>query len=1012
MKISINKKFMYLVLLVVLLFALMLLTSSCSKNKQNYCNPPKAINGMCHSECGSPYECHLAFPGDKGPGCSFGQVCNDACYCEWVDKDLDGFPLKNLGLMGYPVDCDDTDPTIFLNASELCDNKDNDCDGQIDEDGVCDKNIFFCSKDGFDNGACLPSQWCSANTLNTSASCDYPTTDKDLGNNEAYVFVCDNYFSDGNYGCYKAIKGSFSVLTTCNNNNIKDATEECDGSDLGSLGCADFGYQGGDLTCDHCAYSFDYCRGLVCNHNNYRDPGEECDGSDFDGKTCGYFGLGGNNLRCNDACLLDKAGCSITTTTTLCGNNVIDVLEDCEGSNLNGKSCKDLGFSSGELSCNSGCSYDYSKCSSVSCDNDNIAEIGEACDGSDLDGRGCQDFGFSGGSLECKPNCDYNFSKCSDYSCDNNGTAELGEACDSSDLRLFSCKDFDMFKGGLLKCDSLCMFDSRECSLVCDNDNIAELGEECDGSDLRQKNCDGLGRYGGDLSCTASCNYNLSACGPSCLPDWSCTEWSNCSSMEENTTRSCTDLNSCNSEYSKPLESKPCDPSVCEDNDNDTYCACTSGAVNCDCDDANAAVHPGSTELCNSKDDNCDATIDDNCPCTMDMNRSCGVNEGLCKEGIQRCINGYWSICSGSDYIGPIPEICNNALDEDCDGYSDEGCICTDNSTEACGTDVGECEKGIRTCFAGNWSACSGKTSLSEVCTGSKDEDCDGFVDCNDSDCSSSPFCTGIGSTSATPTCFDGKKNQGETNVDCGGPCPACENICGYGEIKNSCRCEGSLRTSGYCCDGNYHTDSCSESCTDSDTDSLCDADEVSKGTDPNNRDTDGDGISDNTDANPLCNANGKCDSARDYPESIANCPEDCGAKTEGLLGKSLGSLWWVITAFLILIFGLLILYLIVKRKSVKKESVKKYSGEPKVVIDTPISRISTQPSVSQKQLRDISTLVAYFDNSLKKGEPKLKLRESALKAGWTAEEINEAFGSLEKAKKETNKRFFRLFKK
>jgi hypothetical protein len=54
----------------------------------------------------------------------------DACD---PDQDGDGFTVDQ--------DCDDTDPSIYLNAPELCDGVDNDCDGQIDEAcSSCDLN--------------------------------------------------------------------------------------------------------------------------------------------------------------------------------------------------------------------------------------------------------------------------------------------------------------------------------------------------------------------------------------------------------------------------------------------------------------------------------------------------------------------------------------------------------------------------------------------------------------------------------------------------------------------------------------------------------------------------------------------------------------------------------------------------------------------------------------------------------------------------------------------------------
>jgi hypothetical protein len=467
-----------------------------------------------------------------------------------------------------------------------------------------------------------------------------------------------------------------------------------------------------------------------------------------------------------------------------------------------------------------------------------------------------------------------------------------------------------------------------------------------------------------------------------------------------NITRVCTD--NCGLTFN---ETKPC-VDYCTDNDHDNYCACQGQALSCDCDDNNSAVHPDASELCNNRDDNCDATIDEGCPCTQGDNRTCGVNTGLCREGIQRCVASYWSICGGPGYIGPRPEICNNGLDENCNGYSDDGCICQENQTQECGTDTGECQMGVQTCFVtGNWSACSGsKDPLTEVCSGGKDEDCDGTIDCNDTSCSSS--CGGGGGGGGqTPNCFDAIKNQGETNVDCGGPCPSCEAMCGFGSITQACACESVTRTSGYCCDGKYKVSSCDEACIDSDSDTLCDADEIRDGTDPNNADTDGDGVPDNQDTDPLCNVDGKCDSTREYPETPENCPKDCAPGG----GEGLGLLWWIIIILLVLIVGSLVFYLLVKQGVIKLGKRKR--EEPKVLLNKPLFKPTIQP-VSQKKVRDTSKLVDYLDKALKKGDSRLKLRDSALKAGWTNDEINRAFESLDKNKKQGDKKFFSILKK
>jgi len=244
---------------------------------------------------------------------------------------------------------------------------------------------------------------------------------------------------------------------------------------------------------------------------------------------------------------------------------------------------------------------------------------------------------------------------------------------------------------------------------------------------------------------------------------------------------------------------------------------CSEDGLDVVCDNG---VSPGdSDEICdNGIDDDCDGEVDEDgitiddewqtCITLYECEEGDVVTCGQCRiKGYSVCINGEWSECFGDQK--PETEVCNkiddncdgiidnindgasveetgcwcyngrqprsesvepcNDIDDDCDGEVDEGVTCcAPGDTRECGTNVGECEKGVQTCMAdGSWgSQCSGGVRpVEEICYNGKDEDCDGEVD-------EEPWCR------PEFTCFNGMLDVNEEGVDCGGVCAQpCENF-------------------------------------------------------------------------------------------------------------------------------------------------------------------------------------------------------------------------------------------
>lgn len=191
-----------------------------------------------------------------------------------------------------------------------------------------------------------------------------------------------------------------------------------------------------------------------------------------------------------------------------------------------------------------------------------------------------------------------------------------------------------------------------------------------------------------------------------------------------------------------------------------------------DCNDSDNTIYPGATELCDGKDNDCNPnTLDGSGEAWFGNPTNCGV--GVCSmTGQFTCTNGVkTNTCIPGQPTGDDANC--NGIDENCDGTPDNNYVPTVTN---CGTGVcastGQliCTNGttVNSCTPGT------PTEIHEVtCNDNLDNDCDGAVDGNDSDCQVDTDGDGIfDKNDNCPAIY----NPDQTDTDNDGIGDACDN--------------------------------------------------------------------------------------------------------------------------------------------------------------------------------------------------------------------------------------------
>jgi hypothetical protein len=232
------------------------------------------------------------------------------------------------GFVGLAGDCDDTTSAISPAVSEICNDIDDDCDGETDEDGAAGATLWYLDADGDGHGTALTSL----------ASCELP---------EGYTSSSDD--------CDDADSGAYPGATEIPDDGID---QDCDGEDLLSppfTGSEDGWY--------HANYD-----GVFGDYN----PSIGYNGTVSCPTTCEHYGLTATGARfvCNVAygSTGSTEGCTPSTEgmygTANCGQMVRDLAittengntEDCAGGNIMGCATS---------SCSEGVTYHSIECQCI-----------------------------------------------------------------------------------------------------------------------------------------------------------------------------------------------------------------------------------------------------------------------------------------------------------------------------------------------------------------------------------------------------------------------------------------------------------------------------------------------------------------------------------------------------------------------------------------------------------------------------------------------------------------------
>jgi|JI61114C2RNA_FD_contig_111_112306_length_3280_multi_4_in_0_out_0_1 hypothetical protein len=666
----------------------------------------------------------------------------------FADVDGDGYTSD--------IDCNDADAAINPGASESCNGIDDNCDGNIDE-GV--QTTYYADMDGDTYG----------DAGNTTMACSMPEgyvadatdcNDADAAVNPAATEVCngidDNcdgnndegltfttYYADADGDTYGDAGSTVSTCDGAPEGYVSDATD-CNDAD----GAVNPG-------------ATEVCNGIDDNCDGNTDEGvQNTYYADADGDT--YGDAGSTTMACSapEGYVSDATDCNDADGAVNPG-----ATEVCNGIDDNCDGNTDEGVENTYYADADGDTYGDAGSTTMACSAPE-GYVSDATDCNDADGA------VNPGATEVCNSIDDNCDGNTDEGVENTYYADAdGDTYGDAGSTTMACSAPEGYVSDATDCNDADGAVNPGATEVCNG-----IDDNCDGNtdegvqNTYYADADG-DTYGDAGSTTMACS----------APEGYVSDATDCNDADGAVNPGATEV--CNG-----IDDN-CDGNIDEgltfttyyaDADGDTYGDAASTVTTCDgapegyvsdatdCNDADGAVNPGATEVCNGIDDNCDGNIDEGVQTTYyadadgdtygdagSTTMACSAPEGYVADATD---------CNDADgAVNPgATEVCNG-IDDNCDGNTDEG-VLTTFYADADGDTHGDAAASVEACsapegYVASNDDCNDASSTvypgaPEICNNGIDEDCDGGIDVISTIAAGGPttFCLGNSVTLSSTT--------------------------------------------------------------------------------------------------------------------------------------------------------------------------------------------------------------------------------------------------------------------